>query len=447
MTLCSRLRRKIVHPLYYARAGSPRRSYWKILEENQYLPEERLRQIQWQRLQRLWKFVWSANPYYQHRFTQAGLTVKSLRCPEDIQKIPMLTKSEVRRYTSSMLSDGFDRGRLLHSKTGGSTGKALDLYFSERCSELRNACALRHDRWTGWEPGEPIAAVWGNPHLPLSFREKALDRLLQPLIYLDTMCVNEAAILRFVRQWKRRRPTLLFGHAHSLYILACGLAKLGIRDLRPRGILSTSMMLVPHERQKIEKVFQCRVIDRYGCEEVSLIGCECERHEGLHMNIEHLVIEFITDAGHSARPGEPGHIVVTDLINQAMPLIRYRVGDMGVPLKKNCSCGRGLPLMGPVQGRVADFLIRKDGTRVAGVSLIENTLTRIKGIDQMQIVQDAVAHITLHVVPDRLYSDATEADLINYFYKIFPGTTISINLVHTILPESSGKYRFSICRV
>jgi phenylacetate-CoA ligase len=104
-------------------------------------------------------------------------------------------------------------------------------------------------------------------------------------------------------------------------------------ELRLKGIISTSMMLLPHERKVIEKVFQCKVTDRYGCEEVSLIGCECEMHEGMHMNIEHLVIEFVKDDGSYAVPGEPGNIVVTDLMNYAMPFIRYKEKIWGALIK------------------------------------------------------------------------------------------------------------------
>ena len=222
---------------------------------------------------------------------------------------------------------------------------------------------------------------------------------------------------------------------------------LGCTQIKPTGILSTSMMLLPHERKLIEKVFSCKVTDRYGCEEVSLIGCECEKHHGMHMNIEHLVIEFIKDDGTTAQAGEPGNIVVTDLMNFAMPFIRYKIEDVGVPIDTVCSCGRGLPLMGKVTGRVADFLMRKNGDRVAGISLIENTLTEMAGIDQMQIIQNSLDDMILNIVPGRAFNEDVQLTLVRYFEKTFPDTAITINKVEKILPEPSGKYRFSICQI
>jgi phenylacetate-CoA ligase len=272
--------------------------------------------------------------------------------------------------------------------------------------------------------------------------------MLNPFIYLNTMCINEESIRAFAREWEKVRPTLLFGHAHSIFLLAQYLRDLKITHLVPKGVLSTSMMLLPHERKVIEEVFGVKVTDRYGCEEVSLIGSECEMHNGMHLNIEHLFIEFIKEDGSAAEPGESGRIVITDLFNRAMPFIRYQVEDVGVPSDRKCGCGRGLPLMEQVTGRVADFLVRADGTRVAGISLIENTLTKIAGIDQMQIIQESLAQMTLRVVPGRDYTVTTEHELTEYFGALFgESVKVDVDKVRLIPPERSGKYRFSICRI
>lgn len=443
----SQFRRGFFEPLVYKKNGSPLLQYWKELEKTQYLPEAALRSMQWQRVEEMLRFVWDNNAFYRARFEEAGITPDMLHSPEVLCRLPILTKEEIRRNTSSMISHGYDVAKLLNFKTGGSTGKSLDIYLTEECSELRNACARRHDRWTGWEVGEPVAAVWGNPHLPVSFKDKLKQRLLTPHMYLDTMSVTEEAVRNFAAEWRRAKPTLLFGHAHSIYVLAKYVCNLNISNIKPRGILSTSMMLMPHERKVIEEVFGVRVTNRYGCEEVSLIASECERHDGMHLNIEHLFIEFVKDDGTYTAPGNQGRIIVTDLLNRAMPFIRYQVEDVGVPTDRKCSCGRGLPLMEHVTGRVADFLIRKDGTRIAGVSLIENTLTKFSGIDQMQIIQETFDLFKLRVVPGRIYTESDERGLREYFMKLFGCSQVVIEVTPTILPELCGKYRFSICKI
>jgi phenylacetate-CoA ligase len=442
------LRRTFVEPLHCAYTGSQRLTDWKSLERTQYWDEGRLRELQWKRLKELLHFVYGDNAFYHARFEAADLLPDEIRTPADIRKLPILTKSEIQTHTPSMISNGYKSENLLSFKTGGSTGKSLQLFITEECSELRNACARRHDRWTGWEPGETVGALWGNPKLPTSVKERLVDRLVQPTVYLDTMEFSEESIRRFAADWQASKATLLFGHAHSIYLLAVQVKNLGIDGIRPRGILSTSMMLLPHERRLIEEVFGIKVFDRYGCEEVSLIAAECERHEGMHLNIEHLFIEFLDKYGEEVDPGEPGRIVVTDLMNKAMPFIRYQVEDMGVPSMRKCPCGRGLPLMESVAGRVADFLVKRDGTRVAGVSLIENTLTKIPGITQMQIVQESMDSLILNIVPGEGFTSTEGAALQDYFSGLFGNqTSTKLNLVSGIKPEISGKYRFSICNI
>jgi phenylacetate-CoA ligase len=134
-------------------------------------------------------------------------------------------------------------------------------------------------------------------------------------------------------------------------------------------------------------------------------------------------------------------------MNMAMPFVRYCLEDMGAYMDQRCPCGRGLPLMGNVAGRVADFLLKKDGTKVAGISLIENTLTKIPGIDQMQIVQKSFNELVLNIVPGMEYNDHVKMELMDYFHKVFNGSLVDIVEVPEIKPLKSGKYRFSICQI
>ncbi|PIE55750.1 MAG: adenylyltransferase [Desulfobulbus propionicus] len=442
------IRRSLVEPLYSILTLSPKITYWKELEQSQFFSTKQLRTIQVNRLKSLLNFVWSQNNFYKQRMKEAGLTPADIGSIEDLQLLPILTKAEIQAHPEILLSQGYTVSTLQQAKTGGSTGTSLQLFFTEECSELRNACARRHDCWTGWRPGEPIAACWGNPKLPQAIKDKVKNILLQPYFYLDTMQVDDETIRAFARKWQEIRPTLLYGHAHSIFLLAQYLNTLKITLPAPKGILSTSMMLIPSERKLIEETFGLRVTDRYGCEEVSLIGSECERHNGMHLNVEHLVIEFIDEKNKPVAPGTPGRIIVTDLQNRAMPFIRYSVEDVGVPSNRQCPCGRGLPLMEQVTGRVADFLIKDDGSRVAGVSLIENTLTKIPGIMQMQIIQNDIRRFVLKIVPDAHFSQSTVDKLRKYFSQLF-GTNVEFHIeqVTKIQPEANGKYRFSICRL
>lgn len=441
------LSKHVFFPLWEFKDGAYRREYLRDLSASQWFAIDTLHNRQWERAHEMVGYAFKHCPYYRRQFAGMGHN-GSLRDWEDFRCLPLLTKQHIREQGDDLLSWEFQKKDLIQSKTGGSTGIALTLYFDERCQQLRNAAAMRSDQWAGWDIGMKVAAVWGNPPIADTLKQKVRNLLLDRVFYLDTMDINEKSVRHFVSNWRREKPTVMFGHSHSIYVLAMYLRQMGIKDLRPRGIVSTSMMLLEPERLVIEEVFDCRVTNRYGCEEVGLIACECELHDGLHLNIDHLIVEFLRADGTEAAPGEEANIVVTDLANHGMPLIRYRVEDLGVPSGRNCPCGRGLPLMERVTGRQADFLKRVDGSLVAGVSLVEKTLTAIPGIEQMQLVQDALDQVCVKIVTDSRYNQVAEQKLRNELQAVFgEKITITIMCLPNLDQTISGKYRFAICNV
>jgi phenylacetate-CoA ligase len=447
MPFMSSLSRHVFHPLWDLKDGSRRLRILRELERSQWLPLETLKARQDERLRQMLRYAAAQSPYYEQLFRAHRFDPDHFQLPA-FKALPLLTKAIIRASTDEILSREFARSALGEHKTGGSTGVALTTYFDRDWLETRTADALRSDQWAGCFHGMKIASLWGNPPLPKTLKQHVRALLIDRFVYLDTIDLNERSIEDFIARWRREKPEILFGHSHSLYMLARYLLEKGVRDLRPRGIISTSMMLLANERQVIESAFGCKVTDRYGCEEVGLIACECERHLGMHLNIEHLYIEFLRPDGTAATPGEEGAIVITDLLNRGMPFIRYRIEDVGVPSDRCCACRRGLPLMERVTGRVADYLKRRDGSMVAGVSLVERTLTAIPGLEQLQVVQSSFEDIVLNVVRARDFNAATEQALLSEFRTVFgPGINIRAEYVEHIPQEHSGKYRFSICRI
>jgi phenylacetate-coenzyme A ligase PaaK-like adenylate-forming protein len=445
--MLTQLSKYVFYPLWEMKDGAHRLQDLRELSESQWLSAEALQQRQWRRLQEMVAYAGKNCRHYVREFASLGFD-GNLASWDDFRRLPMLSKQDIRERSDDILSSEYRREDLVEARTGGSTGKSLTLYFDKRCQEIRNAAAMRSDQWAGWDIGMKVGAVWGNPPVADTLKKKLRSALLDRTIYLDTMNLSEESVHRFVTACRQQGVQALFGHSHSIYMLALYVQRLGIVPSSLKGIVSTSMMLLEPERRVIEAVFGCKVSDRYGCEEVSLIASECEKHEGMHLNVDHLVIEFLREDGTEAKAGEEGSIVVTDLLNRAMPLIRYRVEDMGVPSDRRCSCGRGLPLMERVVGRQADFLKRLDGSLVAGVSLVERTLTSIDGIQQMQLVQDSLQEIRTKVVSDASFDDRARAALRDELQSVFgPDVAIVIEEVAKLSQTRAGKYRFSICNV
>jgi len=407
-------------------------------------------------------------PYYRDRWNQAGLNRKfkyrnSKSNKEgwnfefglsDFQKIPILTKADIRTYGRDLQSYSFNSAELIRKKTSGSTGVSLEIYLDEESRQWKRACALRSDEWTGWRFGEPVAKVWGNPE----YRSRGLrgflrNALLDREFYLDTLHLDETSLARFAQLLVKKRPALIFGHAHSIYLFAQYLQSSGHPIHRPKGIITTAMVLHSWQRRTIEKAFECPVTNRYGCEEVSLIASECEKHQGLHVNADSVFVEVLCtdengEMARPAQPGETGAVIVTDLTNRAMPIIRYQVGDVAAFSDRICSCGRGLPLLEQLEGREADYVVTPAGELISGISLTENFALHVPGVVQFQIIQEALRQFRFRIVRSPEFSSESLEQLNALVTRHFgPEVEYHCEYLEHIPSEASGKYRFCISRV
>lgn len=445
--LYSKIVRRVVAPLWAVKEHSPYLKHLSFLEKSQYRPLSEVKLDQWNKLKKLLRHAYENTEYYAERFKASGLTPDDFRSWDNLQKLPLLTKEDIRANKARMVARNIPKSKLVPKKTSGSTGVSLEFCWDEDSRQWKRACAIRHDRWSGWDLGETIGAIWGNPVCVRSWRGKLRNLLLERCLYLDTLEMDEKDIMNFYHSVRRKKPTLLFGHAHSLYLVAKFLNSLSVTDVRPKGVISTAMVLHSHERLEIEKAFGCGVTNRYGCEEVSLVASECEEHNGLHVNMDTLVVEILRQ-GRPVPPGEPGALVLTDLTNHGMPFIRYEIGDVGVASDRTCRCGRTYPLLESVEGRVADYVITPNGKYISGVSLTENFAMLLSGIKQFQIVQDRIDHLILKLVKAQEFDAATEQQIARLVKERFgEGMKYSLEYVEGIPSEESGKYRFCISKL
>ena len=439
---------KIAYTLWDTKEGGQRLEEFYTLQKNVQLPPLQIEQLQTQKLNKLIQHAAKTSPWYQSIIAKNNIAISQPFTLNCLAQFPITTKADIRENTDQFISTSYAGKKLNRAKTGGSTGVSLNLFFDDRCQQLRNAAQMFADQLAGWNIGDRVAAVWGNPPIAKTTKQKLRSYLLERTIYLDTMDLNNFSMQAFVDKWYAYKPDVIFGHSHSIYVFASFLLNNPSIKLKPKGIVATSMMLLEHERNIIEQAFNCKVTNRYGCEEVGLIAVECEQHNGMHINSPHIILECLDGNDQPAKFGEAGKLVITDLNNYAMPLIRYRVEDVGVLSQEACSCGRTTPLLTRLEGRVADFLKKTDGGQVAGVSLVERTLTKIPGIEQMQLVQEQLHEIIINRVKGAEFNEQTDTLLLNEFNLVFGSSvTIVINDVEKIPQEKSGKYRFSICKL
>jgi len=441
--------RWLIAPLWAAYERSPYLRHYRTVLRTQWDSPAVIRARQQAALAGIVRHAYKMAPFWRERLVRSGISSDGNVSFDSLRAVPLLTKDDLRRHGSHMLSSDVQRSELIRRSTSGSTGTPVEVFAHDSRQQWTRACVLRSDEWSGWRLGERMGALWGNPeYLKHGWRGRVRNALLERITYLDTLKMDMRAMAKFAARLRRRPPSLLFGHAHSLYLFAQFLKARAEADIRPRGIISSAMVLHDWERRTIEEVFRCAVTNRYGCEEVGLIACQCELHEALHINADCVYVEVLRSDGTAAAPDEPGMIVVTDLVNRAMPIIRYQVGDMGVLSDRQCPCGRGLPLLEKVEGRIADYVVTPRGELISGISLTENFAVMVPGLAQLQIVQEEVDRFVFRIVkaPD-FGQQSLETIRALVAERFGPGVRHECDFVDRIPQEPSGKYRFCISKV
>jgi phenylacetate-CoA ligase len=437
---------RIIAPLAAAREGNGYARSLRAYEQSQRWPEERLQAYRWERLQRLLQYAFENSPFYRARFAEAGRRPEDIRTAEDLAALPPLTKEDLREHAGEITTEiGRRRGGVV-KETSGSTGVPLRVRVDREAMAEKWAATIRHNRWAGYDVGDRIGLIWGDIEIPATIRQRLRRALVDRVEVLDSQRLEARAMAAFAEALRRKCIRVLVAQAQPLCIFAEFLRAEGIGDLPVRAVIPTGMVLHGAQRQMLEQSLGWEVFDRYGAEETSVLASECEAHQGLHVNAEGLWLEVVTDDG-PAGVGEEGELLVTDLTNRAMPLIRYQIGDVAAGEEGRCPCGRTLPRLRRMSGRVADCVSSPDGFVVSGIAITDH-VTRIPGVRQMQVVQDQADHLLFRIVRAPEWTEGSRAQLGTLAARLFgPRMRFDCEFVPRIEADEAGKYRFCVSQV
>jgi phenylacetate-CoA ligase len=447
MNLHATLVRKVFYPLALWRSGDAGQLRWLgEFERTQHLSADELTSLRLSRLQALLRHAYEQCQFYRERMEGAGLHPRELRSLDDLRALPALEKGDIQREGERMVARDWPRDDLLPNQTGGSTGTPIRFFAGNDRRRSRAAALIRHNRWAGWDVGDRVALLWGasRDRPRQDWRARLRRSLLRQPLWLDTAHVTEESLARFHKALLRYRPHVIQAYARSALLMAQYLEGRGLQPWRPPSMVTSAEVLEPDERAQIERVFGCPVFNRYGCREVSVIASECAAHQGMHVMAEGLYVEIVV-GDRPAKPGEMGSILVTDLLNLAMPMIRYRIGDMGSWEEGDCPCGRKLPRLRQVHGRVTDFIVGVDGRLVSGVFLATYLVAHRPSLGQVQIRQDQPGEVIYRVRPGRGFSAPEDRGYLESTSRRYLGETIRVSweLVDELAAEPSGKFLFS----
>lgn len=404
------------------------------LRRNQWLDTVQLERIQFGKLKKLLRHAYENVPYYHRLFDSVGVKPDDVESLDDFQRIPITTKDQLQSLPiDQIVAQGAHLERCLERRTSGSTGMPLTIYVTPEEKLFQTLISLRILRENDLRFSDRLAYI-GDPRHFVSqnrwFQRLGILRRINISVFEDPE--------EQVRVLQKSKPNVLYGYASSLTLLAEALKAAQVAFPLPKLVFSTAEPLTSRGRYLIESVFG-QVRDVYGTVEFGDIAWECARHEGYHINMDYLVVEVLRE-GRRAEPGQAGELVCTSLHSYVMPLIRYRVGDMCTMSAARCSCGRGLPLMELVEGRLVD-LIRLPSGRSILPSVLIVTIGEIPGIRQFQIVQETLTSIVIRIIPDAGFSRTTLVQVEARCNSIVAQEVqITVEVVDSLPLEPSGKF-------
>jgi phenylacetate-CoA ligase len=418
---------------------------WHQLERTQWLPLEELRSLQADQLRRLLAHAWAHVPFYRSRWEAAGVTTGDVGTPDDLHRLPIFASADL-RGTQEARSSTAPPLPGIKKTTGGSTGRPLEFGFDDLSERWRVATKIRGYQWSGYRPGDRALHFWGSLPVKRSaaqLRKIGLDHLLRRDHYFDCGRCDDEVLASVVEGIRRIRPRAVICYAQAGAALARYVVARRARTWDPIPVICGAETLTPGDRAVMEQAFGPHVYETYGCREVMLVAAECPAHAGMHLSMENLVVELVVREGGAerpARPGEIGEVVLTDLHNFGMPFIRYANGDLAVAAPPGlCECGRELPRLERVEGRVTETLLDGAGRRVNGL-LFNIVLTALPtGIRQWQVVQHRDRSVTLKVIPTTALDGSMRQRVLDATARYLTGVPVRIEEVAEIPTSPAGK--------
>jgi len=408
---------------------------------NQWLKRSELDDLQTKKLRAIIKHAYNTTEFYHRKFKHAGIDPGDIRSLKDLHKIPFTTKSELRdTYLNKMLSKGTDLSKCRIIPTSGSTGTPLKMVYDQNADDFSKANNLR----SMIENGLGIRDRWVNIGDTRTVRKPTWFQKLG-ILNLQTLNLFDD-IDKQIDELKNINPDTIIGYPSQLKLLAQYISKHAITGISPRNVFTTAELLDEGTRKLINSGFNVNVVDLFGCIELNRTAWECSEHQGYHIDVDAIVMEFL-NGNEAVSPGERGRIVYTSLFNYAMPLIRYDIGDIAIPCEELCDCGRGLPLMKSIEGRTDDFILLPNGKSISPI-VFALILKHSDGVKEYQILQTDKKHISVTLNVSEKFDKSKEEHIRREIITILNNEiSIDIKYVSKIQAGTTGKIRSVISKV
>lgn len=375
--------------------------YLNQLVRNLRLEPSELQEIQRKRLRAIIKHAYENVPFYHRKFNEVCVKPDDVKSLADLSKLPIITKQDIQSAPlSDIIARNINLNKCTKRTTSGSTGFPLTIYVDHNTVDYENALWTRLFLENGLKIFDKMAVIADPRVFP---KNKIYQHLFMKRRYTSIFDTAERQF-QLLREFN---PDAIKGYPSSLIMFAnyCNNQE---NRIKPRLVFTSAELLDAFSRKIINSLFKVNLIDNYACTEFGLLSWECREHNGYHINVENTVLEFVDNDDYSVAFGERGEIICTGLLNKVMPLIRYRINDIAIPKKEQCSCGRTLPMLEMVEGRKDDFIKATDGRLFPPTIFFPYPFECLKGIRQFRIIQRKRTEISIQLSVDSSFSDRSK---------------------------------------
>jgi phenylacetate-CoA ligase len=434
--------------VHHHRYGPRLRREIEAARERETWPLHRLREYQDERLRSIVRAAWEGSSFYRDRWRALGIDPGEIRGVDDVTTLPLLTKEDVRAHEPEMMTAGGPRRSWVHGHTSGTTGTPLGVWYDRRTCVVTNAMDLRQKAWGGMRRGDWLGLFLGRVIVSPERDRPPFWQAnhVQKQVWFSSFHLGEENLPHYVREIRRRKLRFLEGYPSTLFILARYLQTRG-ETLPMQAAFTSSETLHETQRHAIETALEAPIFDFYGHAERTVFATECEVHHAKHLAEDFGYVEVVDAAGDPVPDGEAGYLVGTSLHNRAMPMIRYRTGDVSRIVRGACPCGRTHRRIASVTTKAEDIVVTPDG-RLISPSILTHPFKPFHSLRASQIVQEAPDRLRVLLVPSDDFGEEDRRHLRRGLEeRLGAGVSIEFEIVDEIPREASGKFRWVISRV
>lgn len=399
--------RNVMLPMSDRLMGHPMIRRLRFLEKAQWWSPEQIIARQNELLASTIRTAYDDVPFYRSLLDASRVRPEDIRCAAELARIPVVTKQTLRDAFPERCLRA-TRQRTYEAATSGSSGQGFRIQEDNETAAWYRASFLLASEWAGWRVGEPH--LQSGVTLQRSGVKALKDRLLG-CHYVSTADLSDERLDEMLDLLDRRKVRHLFGYPAFIYFLALHAQKRGWNSAMT-SVITWGEMLLPTYRDEIERAFNTRVFDTYGCSEGFQISAQCGAGSGYHTHDLDVVLELLDGDGQPVGPGETGNVVITRLHPGPMPFIRYSVGDLATRGETvHCECGRGFSTMSAIQGRSTGVVMTPSGNRLL-VHFFNGIMKSFADVDYYQVVQSTADALHIRVVPRATLKPDTEEGIL-----------------------------------